>query len=356
MSDYTKRWLAATLQLLVAAGFGLWTGYTSALPFNITTAAERGTYIQIGKDLAQFVAKPAGIDLGVLPSAGSIENVKRLRYDPGVKLAIVQQDVYQAFLDIAPIDRNAADIIRPLRVILPLYDEEIYFLVAADSPMNFVHEIKGQTINSGPPGSGTSLSVSTLYRAMFGDEPATSRLSNEDALVKLTTDKRGVVAIVGGQPTALLVNMKPEVRQYLKILRVDPDNPATKAALKTYSLSNVRQISYPNLLSADQLTFAVKALLVTYDFSYGKRQRPSATTLVKFARSLCDNLPVLQDSGHSKWRDVKIAFPDLGAGWRYYPPTTAELRKCATPPPSEPTAPVSTPDSCTPEKRILGLC
>jgi uncharacterized protein len=356
MSDDTKRWLAGALRLVMGAAFGLWTTYPWALTFNITTAAQRGTYIQIGKDLAQFVAKPAGIEMGVLPSAGSIENVKRLRYDPGVKLAIVQQDVYQAFLDIAPIDRTAADIIRPLRVILPLYDEEIYFLVAANSPLNFVHEIKGQTINSGPLGSGTSLSVSTLYRAMFGEEPATSSLSNEDALVKLMTDGRGVVAIVGGQPTALLTNMKPEVRQYLKILRVDPDNPATKAALKTYSLSNVRQISYPNLLSADQWTFSVKALLVTYDFNYGGRQRPSATTLVKFARSLCDNFPVLQDSGHSKWRDVKIAFPDLGAGWKYYPPTTAELRKCATPLPSEPPPPAASPDTCTAEKRVLGLC
>jgi TRAP transporter TAXI family solute receptor len=356
MSDDRKRWLAGALRVVVGAAFGLWTSHPWAITFNITTAAQRGTYIQIGKALAQFVAKPAGIEMGVLPSAGSIENVKRLRYDPGVKLAIVQQDVYQAFLDIAPIDRTAADIIRPLRVILPLYDEEIYFLVGANSPLNFVHEIKGQTINSGPLGSGTSLSVSTLYRAMFGEEPTTSSLSNEDALVKLMSDGRGVVAIVGGQPTALLTNMKAEVRQYLKILRVDPDNPATKAALKTYSLSNVRQISYPNLLSADQWTFSVKALLVTYDFNYGGRQRPSATTLVKFAKSLCDNFPVLQDSGHSKWRDVKIAFPDLGAGWKYYPPTTAELRKCATPSPSEPPPPPASPDACTAEKRILGLC
>ena len=33
------------------------------------------------------------------PPAGSAENVQRLRYEPGVKLALVQSDVYQAFLD-----------------------------------------------------------------------------------------------------------------------------------------------------------------------------------------------------------------------------------------------------------------
>ena len=69
------------------------------IEYKIVTASERGTYIQIGRDLARFVAPDAGIKLDVLPSAGSAENVRRLRYEPGVKLAMVQSDVYQAFLD-----------------------------------------------------------------------------------------------------------------------------------------------------------------------------------------------------------------------------------------------------------------
>ena len=40
--------------------------------------------------------------------------------------------------------------IRPLRVIMPLYNEEIYFIVRADSPLNYVHEIKDAKINVGP--------------------------------------------------------------------------------------------------------------------------------------------------------------------------------------------------------------
>lgn len=94
--------------------------------FKIVTASERGTYIQIGRDVASLIAAPVGIDLQVLPSAGSAENVRRLRYEPGVRLAIVQSDVYQAFLDLAGEgNREAGDMIRPLRVIMPLYNEEI---------------------------------------------------------------------------------------------------------------------------------------------------------------------------------------------------------------------------------------
>src|SRR6187200_1353036 len=71
----------------------------AAVELKIVTASARGTYIQIGRDIASIVAPSADIELDVLPSAGSAENVRRLRHEPGVKFAIVQSDVFQAFLD-----------------------------------------------------------------------------------------------------------------------------------------------------------------------------------------------------------------------------------------------------------------
>jgi TRAP-type uncharacterized transport system substrate-binding protein len=124
------------------------------------TASERGTYIQIGRDLAKFVAPDAEIDLEVLPSVGSAENVQRLRYEPGVRFALVQSDVYQAFLDQAGAgNAEAGAIIKPLRVIMPLYNEEIYFIARADAPFKWVHEIKDARINVGPIRSGTAMSA-----------------------------------------------------------------------------------------------------------------------------------------------------------------------------------------------------
>src|SRR4029078_1380808 len=136
----------------------------AATEYKIVTASARVTYIQIGLYIAALVAAPADIELEVLPSAGSAENVRRLRYEPGVKLAIVQSDVYQAFLDLARGgNREAEDMIRPLRVIIPLYNEEIYFIVRADSNLNFVHEIGDARINAGELGSGTALIATPLY-------------------------------------------------------------------------------------------------------------------------------------------------------------------------------------------------
>ncbi len=188
---------------------------SQALPnidYKIVTASERGTYIEIGRDIAKWVAAPADITLEVLPSKGSAENVQRLRYEPGVKLALVQSDVYQAMLDQAAAgNRAAGQLIQPLRVVMPLYDEEIYFVTRADAPLEFIHQIKDKKINVGPVGSGTALSATTLYKLMFGQalpEANASYLSNEEALIKLTGDKSiDVVVIVAGQPAKLFADM-----------------------------------------------------------------------------------------------------------------------------------------------------
>jgi TRAP transporter TAXI family solute receptor len=320
----------------------------------IVTASPRGTYIQIGRDLALHVAAPAGIELEALPSAGSAENVRRLRYEPGVKFAIIQSDVYQAFLDqAAGGNAEAGTLIRPLRVIMPLYNEEIYFVVRADSDLNYVHEIRDARINAGELGSGTALTTTTLFRLMFGapiQDAKASFLSNEDALVKLITDRSiDVVAVIGGQPTKLLVDMKPEVRQYIKLLKFDPTQPASEAALHTYFPATVRASSYPNLLTEDLPGLAVKAFLVTYDYNL----KQTKDVLTRFARSLCQHFTTLQDKGHPKWREVALALPDLGRGWFYYSPTTKELRACI----AEQIAIRAPPArQCSQHERILGLC
>jgi len=325
-------------------------GGAAPTAYKIVTASERGTYIQIGRDLAKFVAPQAQIELDALPSAGSAENIHRLRFEPGVKLALVQSDVYQAFINQGNAgDANAAAIIKPLRVVLPLYNEELYFIVRADSPLNFVHDIRDSKINVGPLRSGTAMSATTLYRLMF-ERPASdermSFLSNEDALVKLTGDKSiDVVVVVAGQPAKLLVDMKPEARALIKLLKFDADNPVSKAALKTYFATAVRASSYPNLLTEDIPGIAVKAYLVTYDYN----QAATKSRLGLFAKSLCDNFGPLQTGGHPKWKEVSLSMPPLGQGWSYFAPTAQEFTRCA----QKAAKPAK---ACTTEQKILGLC
>lgn len=343
--------LSVAASALMLPTFNAW----SKAEFKIVTGSERGTYIQIGRDLAKYVAPEADMELEVLPSKGSVENVNRLRYETGVKLAIVQSDVYQGFLDQATAgNREAGRTIQPLRVVMPLYNEEIYFITRTDSPLNFVHEIKDKKINIGPLQSGTALTTTTLYRMMFNEsmpDNNVSFLSNEEALLKLTTDTSlDVVVIVAGQPAKLLADMKPEAKKFIKLLKVDANHPATKAAIQTYFPATIRSASYPNWLEQDVPGLAVKAFLVTYDFVY----KQSIDHLVQLTRSLCRNFQVLQTEGHPKWREVELGLPELGKGWQYYAPMARELHACAAANKPTPVKPQG--KTCSMQQKVLGLC
>ena len=324
----------------------------AAADYKIVTANEKGTYFAIGADLAKYVAPEATINLEVLPTLGSAANIKHLRYDPGVKFAIVQADVYQAFIDrAAGGSKEASTIIRPLRVILPLYDTEIHYIVRADSPLNYIHDIKNAKINGGVLGSGAALITHTLYRMMFNGpipEANDSFLENQDALVKLIGDKSvDVVVVAAGQPAPLIANMRPEAQKFIKLLKFDPAHPSSKLPLTVYSHSIVKASSYPNLLQEDFTTISVGAFLVTYDYNLDN----TVSHLTRFARSLCQNFSTLQAQGHPKWREVSLSLPTLGPGWTYYPPTTREIRACLAK-----TKQKTVTRKCSAEERILGFC
>jgi TRAP transporter TAXI family solute receptor len=279
--------------------------------FKIVTASERGTYYEIGRDLARFVAPDADIDLEVLSTAGSAANVRLLRYEPGVKFAIVQADVFQAFIDRA--DKGQAEsaaLVRPLRVIMPLYDTEIHFIVRADSPLKYLHEIKDAKINGGLLGSGAALITSTVYSMMFGGpipEANATFLSNEEALVKLISDKTiDVVTVAAGQPAPIIANMKPEAKGFIRFLKFDENHPLSKQVLQTYVAATLNASSYPNVLTEDVRTVAVGAYLVTYDYSL----QDTVDHMIRFGRALCENFATLQTRGHPKWREVKLGLPD----------------------------------------------
>ena len=238
---------------------------------------------------------------------------------------------------------------------MPLYNEEIYFVVRADSPLNYVHEIKDARINAGPYGSGTALSALTLYQSMFHTalpKTTTAFLTNEEALVKLTGDRSvDVVVIVGGQPMKLLADMKPEAKQLVKLLKFDAGNAMSRDALKTYFAATIRASSYPNLLTEDIPGVAVKAFLVTYDYNL----QQTVQYLTRFAKSLCQNFPTLQEKGHPKWKDVELSLPELGEGWSYYPPTAKQIRACGGSSMATGKQPKFR-GTCSQVESVLGLC
>jgi TRAP-type uncharacterized transport system substrate-binding protein len=305
-------------------------GVSPCVAARLALASETdSTGIRIGRDLAEFVAPAAGVQLDVFAAPNPAEAVRRLRVGGDVKLATVPSHGDQALLvRAAREDAGAGKPAPPLRVVVPLYAEEIYFIARADAPFAYLHEIRDATINAGPPGTATADAVGAVYRRMFGKPLAghqTSALPHEDALVRLATDKSiDVVAVVAAQPASLLANMTPEARRYIKLLKLDPDHAASRAALAAFQSATVRAASYPALLAEDLPALGVRVYLVTLDF----RDHATESSLIRLARALCQNLAQLRAKGHPKWQEVELKLTPLADGLEYYQPTSSELRAC----------------------------
>jgi uncharacterized protein len=297
----------------------------------IATGSERSTAIDAARDMTVLVAPDARVMLEAVPSSGSVENVRRLRHDRNVRLALVQADVFQAYVDLAAGgDAEAAELIRPLRVVVPLFEEEIHFVVRADSPLRFVDEIRDARINLGERGSGSALTTASLYRLMFDaalPDRNASNWSDEDALVRLVSDRSvDVVVLVGGQPMRLIEDMKPEARQLVKLLRFSEGHASRDKVVGRYALGTLRQTSYPNLLTRDIETLSVRTVLFTTDGTTMSAQARDG--VVRLASSLCRNLDRLKRHGHPKWREVEVRLPDLGRGWIYHAASSRALSTC----------------------------
>lgn len=313
-----------------------------------------GTQFQMADELAKRLSG-SGLTVTAVPTAGPGEALQRMRDaargGDGLSLAILQADVAELYLLNAQAgNREAAGWLAPLRVLAPLHGEELHFLVRSDSPYESVQEIRDARINVGPAAGGTAMSVATLYRLLFDAQPAPeklSRLSHEEALAKLLTDRSiDVVALLADQPAPLLANMKPEARRFVRLLKFDREHPTAAVVSRVYGTAVLRRASYPRLLDEDLPTLSVRLYLAVHGEAHGEYARQ----LHRIAGGYCRELPRLKSAGQAKWREVAPGLPALVPGWHYADVGSPELARCLG------LASNEIPDTCLPMEQALGLC
>ena len=373
MSRAGYKWSVSVLASIVGMGAALLP--PSLRAESIVTGGKTGTYFAIGGNLRDFVAP----SLEVKDSKGSWENVEELSRTKGVTLAIVQSDVYAAFVQMRDSPsvpdatrREYGQLLANLRVFMPLYQEEIHFLVRKSDPIEFIHQIKGKQIWMDVEKSGTYLTALNIYGKLFqerpvavqpfvnptavGDDEGTKR--RRSALMALSDPeyykaypKVDVVVLVGGQPLGLL---EKNVPANLKLLKFDPASPNSAAVLQEYRNAEIKKTSYPslNIAGNGSPSLAVDSYLVTANFADPQRNQ----FIKNFADSFCTNVGVLQERGHAKWKSLTwqpgSPLPALAAGWRYSDHVKDRLSACGKGSVSRPVKQ----NACSPQDRFSGLC
>lgn len=303
----------------------------------------------MARDIARHVAKTADIELDIRAATGSPEAMLRL-YDSGdQQFALLQSDVVDAYQRAASRGNpDAREMIKPLRVLVQLHEEEIHFVVRRDSAMQSFHDLAQARINLGPLRSGSALTAANLYRLMFDaaiPDAQASFLPYEEALLKLITEQSlDAVAIIAPRPVKLLANMKPEARQFVKLLKFDVSHPNAAAILGVYQSASAAAVHYPNLLETDQPILTMNIYLAAA--GQGKK---SDALLSRFAFAWCKHLDRLKAAEPSRWESTNPVLPNLATGWGYAHSFERRLRACLS---GEKAASVP----CRLEDRSLGLC
>lgn len=340
----------------------------------IVTGGKTGTYFQIGNNLKEMVSPK----LEVRESQGSWANVEDMSQTKGVGLAIVQSDVYAAFVYLrdsrevpAATRRQYGRLLENLRVFMPLYREEIHFLVNKDSPLEFIHQIRGARIWMDAEKSGTYLTALNIYSKMFNERPVVvapfinptatgddeGTRTRRSALMVLSDPdfyksfpKIDVLVLVGGQPLKLL---EASVPPNLKLLKFDPTHGTSAKLLQDYRKADIQKSSYPslNIVDAGLPSLAVDSYLITANFASEDRNRFITT----FAGQFCEKFHDLQSRGHPKWKSLSwkpgSPLPALAVGWQYSTKVKDQLSHCQTQ--ESAVVPAS---ACKPQDRFAGLC
>ena len=302
-----NRLLINGLLLLCSAGFWVPTMAqdADAKQIGIVTGSKTGTYIQFGNDIAG-IGKAAGLDILVKDSQGSIDNIKRMNSKENAALGIVQSDVL-GFLSRSE-NAEMRQVAGRLRLIFPFYNEEVH-LFASKSIRSF-GDLQGKRVVVGEAGSGTWLTAMNLLQ-LTGVKPA--ELLNLPPLQGVTAVLKGeadAMFYVAGKPVSLFTKVgnlitKADFAPLLANVHFVPlDDPRM---LREYQPAQISTADY-DWLDGQVPTIAVKAVLMSFDFS-GKQSAyftQRCGQLATLGQAIRGNLGQLQQTGHPKWKEVKL--------------------------------------------------
>ena len=281
--------------------------------FTLAVDGEDSTATRIANELAKAVARDGFIVDVRATNDPSAQLVTERRGEP--QLIIARRNVIEA----ARKSNVEAMTTQAARMLMPLFTEELYFIVRVDSPMAYVHQIENKRINIGASNGARAGTARSVYQAMFGKAipaAAAGALDVRHALDALTRDGSiDAIVLVAAHPAAFLTGMSQPMRQRIKLLKLDAGNPAERRAMRTYLSATLREDANRVLPYQNIQTLAVTSFLLASP----PADPAAAERLEAFANSLCRSLPALKRAGDPHWREVgtgsalNIDWPDAGA-------------------------------------------
>ncbi|HSF57893.1 MAG TPA: TAXI family TRAP transporter solute-binding subunit [Candidatus Binatia bacterium] len=277
----------------------------TASALNIATGPSDGSYFQIAQDIKSVAAKE-GIDLQIMPTKGSLENIELLGAGK-VDLAIVQLDALRFISDVAK-QEAGLDVFERIKVVMNLYPEEIHILTNKKDIQSF-YQLEGKRVSVGPPGGGTAVTAAVLF-TVYDIKSTVSEEPFEAAIKRMEQGTLDAVIFVGGAPVPFIAKLGGKF-QFVRL----PSNPALEQIYLRTSL-NRKQYGWA---VADTETYAVPSAIMGLD----KRDEKYVSQMQQLVLAVLNSSEYLNTSGHPKWKSsiIRTYFPLRG-----YEPTNQVIQ------------------------------
>ena len=240
--------IAAAAAAAVAAGC-----MSNTLQGNITLAAGDygGLYLAVCEIFAQRLrARYPGIDITVLRTEGSVDNLNRLR-SGDADIGLAQGDLVER-------DRTSGPPATAPLAMARLYEDYLQLVVPANSPIQHINDLVGLRVSIGLAGSGVAAMSNVLFAAAsLTDRIHTVNASLNDGLAALGHRRIDALVWSGGIPTPAISALNASLP--LRILDLRPwIGPMTqlasypylllRAPAGTYVPSDIHTIGAPDIL------------------------------------------------------------------------------------------------------------
>jgi TRAP-type uncharacterized transport system substrate-binding protein len=253
-----------------------------------------GTNMTFADELAKVLDD--GDNLRILPvvTYGAASNLEDLLYLRGIDAAVTQSDVFEFFRT----QRKIANLDSRINYIIRLPTAELH--VVARTDVNSLQDLRGQKVNFGKPGTGSSLTGPIVFQRL-GVQVEQTSFDDVVAMQKLRAGEIAATLRLVNKPIDPLAKLPANSGLHLVPI------PFGKQFEDFYALGEFTSQDYPTLVPPGTVTdtISVPQVLAVFNWQkgtdrYRKVQRFVEAFFTKFEQF---QMP----PRHPKWRDVNLA-------------------------------------------------
>jgi len=239
---------------------------TSSGRITIATGNTGGVYYTLGGGLAQLISNNTSLKASAAETGASVQNIQQLvagDYDIAFALADSAADAVNGK---ASFDGKPQDISALARI----YSNYTQVVVRADSGIDTVADMKGKSISTGSPKSGTEVIATRLLEAagLAATDVSAQRLALRPTVDQMKSGQIDGLFWSGGLPTPELTDLFTSLGDDVKFIDITELLPDMQKINSVYEEGTLPADTYN--LPEDVPTIVVpNLLLVTNDFPTG---------------------------------------------------------------------------------------